>query len=241
MCPVPTRFAPMVVPRSSNSERRSRARSRCVSIRSLVHLAVQHGFEEVGLLAQLLGEFRLQILLGGGVVGVNLLAVLLPFDHDGVGRGGEGETDRPGHGADVHPHLASGVEFGVDAVVGLLERGVVVVHVLDDDALGFRAEEVLEVLAQLSGEVAGVLDVGLAPHRTLQEDDAVHVELVAHEGRDEPVVVEADRDDVRLHGRKFSRNGFKAVVNGFGDCVRDFSKSLPAHDDGIRFWCDCND
>jgi len=111
------------------------------------------------------------------------------------------EGDGAGHRGDVDPHrrVVGPVEFGVDQREGLLEGGVVVVDVLDDDAFRLGAKRVPVVLLQFLGEVTRVLDVGLAAHRPLQQDDPVHFEVFAHERRDEPVVIEADRHDVGLH------------------------------------------
>ena len=118
-----------------------------------------------------------------------------------MGGGREGEAHGPGHGADVDPDLVAGVEFGVDQVVRSLERRVVVVDVLDDEALGFRAQEVPKVRFELSRERPGVLDVRRATDRTLEENYAIDAQPIANERRDEPVVIEADRHDVGLHGR----------------------------------------
>ena len=96
--------------------------------------------EEVAVRAQLLGEFGLEVLLGGRVVGVNAVAVLLAFEANRVGGSREGERDGPRHRRDVHPHVVVVVEFGGDAAVRLLEGGVVVVHVIDSDPLSFGIE-----------------------------------------------------------------------------------------------------
>ena len=81
-----------------------------------------------------------------------------------------------------HPALAV-VELGTDEVVHLLEGGVVVVHVFDDEPLGVGAEQVPLVLFELLGEVPGVLDVGLAADGALQQDNPVDVELVSDQRR----------------------------------------------------------
>jgi len=77
------------------------------------------------------------------------------------------EGDGAGHRGDVDPHrrVVGPVEFGVDQREGLLEGGVVVVDVLDDDAFRLGAKRVPVVLLQFLGEVTRVLDVGLAAHR----------------------------------------------------------------------------
>ena len=155
----------------------------------------------------LLGQLGLEVFFGRGVVGVNPVPVGLAFDHDRVGGGRKGERHRSGHRGDVHPHFGVGgdVEFGVDQVVGLLEGGVVVVDVGDDDALGVGAQQVPEVLLQRLGEVSRVLHVRLGADRALEQDHPVDVPLVADERRDEPVVVEPDRDDVGLHTYAYGR------------------------------------
>jgi hypothetical protein len=71
---------------------------------------------------------------------VDAVAVVLALETDRVGGGREGERDGPRHRRDVHPHVVVGVELGGNAVVRLLEGGVVVVHVVDGDPLGLGVE-----------------------------------------------------------------------------------------------------
>ncbi len=84
---------------------------------------------------------------------MDALSVRLPFDHHRVSGGGKGKGDGPRHRGDVDPHLAARVEFRVDEFEGLLEGLVVVVHVGDDEPLGFRSEQVLRVLSSFSARL----------------------------------------------------------------------------------------
>jgi len=104
---------------------------------------------------------------------VDAVAVVLPLDHDRVGRGREREGDGPRHRTEVHPHFALvgiidslvPIEFRIYQIEGALEGGVVVVHVVQLLPNGLGAEQVPKVLFELARDVAQVLDVGLAADR----------------------------------------------------------------------------